>query len=245
MVATPLSTPIAKRTSPMATPRAEATHARAKKAAPISAKQAASTPGTRAAKHLAAADARFEPLIKAHGELELAGIKDEPTAFAYLLKAIVHQQLASKAAAKIHGRVLAALQAEPPTPAAVLAAPLASLRSAGLSERKASYIVDLATHFGDGRLGDDMLSKASDEELREALLRVKGIGPTTCESFLIFQLGRPDVLPTGNLAVRKGLAKFLGSAEAPSADDMERLSRSWRPHRSFASYYLWKSACTK
>ena len=166
--------------------------------------------GKVAADHLIAADARFKAIVAAHGTLELVSVKSQPTAFASLLKTIVYQQLAGKAAATIHGRVITAVKADPPTPTAVLATPYAELRDAGLSDRKASYITDLATSFSEVRLTDALLKTASDEELVTALTAVKGIGLWSCQIFMMFQLGRTDVLPTGDLGVQKGFAQFFG-----------------------------------
>jgi len=233
---TDVRTPIVKK-SRSRSPTAETVHRQSKKLG-----SSYDVEGEYAAAHLITSDERWEPIIKEHGTITLSSIKPESSAFAYLLKAIVFQQLASKAATTIHNRVLAAIESDPPTPAAVLATPLDALRSAGLSERKASYLLDLATHFADGRLNDDLLQSASDEELVRALTAVKGVGPATCESFLIFQLERPDVLPVGNLGVRKGYAKFYGLEKMPTAAEMEELSEEWRPYRSYASYYLWKAA---
>ena len=196
--------------------------------------------GQLAAAHLLAADKRFEPLVAAQGPIDLGGVKKASTAFGALLKTIVFQQLAAKAANTIHTRVLDAVKSDPPTPAGVLSTPYADLRGAGLSERKASYIIDLATHFADGRLSDEMLQTASDEEVIAALTAVKGIGPSSCNSFMIFQLCRPDILPTTDMRVQKNMGKFLGFGDKTlSPAEMEGLSSSWSPYRSYASYYLW------
>ena len=215
---------------------------------PTSAAPAASrSTGELAAAHLIATDERFAPIVEAHGPLNLGGVKSQPTPFAALLKTIVFQQLAGKAASTIHGRVVAAVKADPPTPTAVLATPYADLRGAGLSDRKASYIVDLATHFDDGRLTPQLLQTASDEELFAALTAVKGIGMWTCQVFMMFQLERPNVLPVGDLGVQKGMAKFfnLGEKKKLKPEEMERLSRDWAPYRSYASCYMWRLTDTK
>lgn len=203
--------------------------------------------GKLAAAHLIAADARFKSVVAAHGSLVLGNVKSQPTAFAALLKTIVYQQLAGKAAATIHGRVVTAVKADPPTPVAVLATAYADLRGAGLSDRKATYIVDLATHFTDGRLTDALLKTASDEELVTVLTAVKGIGLWSCQIFMMFQLCRPDVLPTGDLGVQKGVSKFfgLGEKKKPSPAEMEELTRAWSPYRSYGSYYMWRSLDVK
>lgn len=200
--------------------------------------------GEVAAAHLIAADPKFTPLVAEHGPISLGAIKRSPSAFAALLKAIVFQQLAGKVATSIHERALKAIKSDPPTPAAVLATSHADLRGAGLSDRKASYIVGLAEHFSDGRLSDELLQTASDEELVRALMAVKGIGPSTCDNFMIFQLCRPDVLPAANLCVQKGVNKFfgLGGDQKLSPAELECLSRAWSPYRSYASYYMWLHA---
>ncbi len=203
--------------------------------------------GAIAAAHLIAADSRFAPLVAAHGPLSLHGVKTQPSSFAALLKSIVYQQLAGKAAATIHGRVITALKADPPTPEAVLATPYDDLRGAGLSERKVAYVVDLANHFADGRLSEDVLQSASDDKVMEALTAVKGIGPWTCQSFMIFQLCRPDVLPAGDFCVQKGVKKLFDFDEKKklTPSEMESLSHAWSPFRSYASYYLWLDAKNK
>ena len=225
----------------VATPRNVDTSQPAKKARSSS---GALDAGEKAAAHLIAADKRFQSMIQTHGLLTLGAVKSQPTAFSALLKTIVYQQLASRAAATIHSRLITAVKADPPTPAAVLAAPLADLRGAGLSERKVSYIVDLASHFNDGRLSDELLQTASDDELLRALTAVKGIGPWSCHSFMIFQLCRPDVLPVNDHCVQKGMATFFGldTMKRPTPALLEELSRLWSPYRSYASYYLWLDA---
>ena len=134
------------------------------------------------------------------------------------------------------------MKQDPPTPKAVLATPCEDLRAAGLSERKASYILDLASHFSDGRLSDKLLQTATDEELFTSLTAVRGIGPWSCHSFMIFQLCRPDVLPTDDYCIQKAFQKFFGLTEKKklSKSDMESLSSTWSPYRSYASLYLWR-----
>jgi len=201
------------------------------------------TTGALAAAHLIAADPRFAPVVAEHGPISLGSIKSQPSAFSALLKTIVYQQLAGNVGKAIHGRVLAAVKADPPTPDAVLMTPYADLKGAGLSDRKVSYIFDLATHFSDGRLSDELLQTASDEDLVAALTAVKGIGPWSCQSFMIFQLERPDVLPTGDPGVQKGAAKFFGLGDKkPTPAEMARLTHDWSPFRSYGSYYMWQIA---
>jgi len=198
--------------------------------------------GSLAARHLISADPRFEAVVNAHGTLCLRrGGPESGSAFAALVKTICFQQLAGKAATTIHGRAIQAIGSDPPTPKAVLATPHATLRAAGLSDRKASYITDLATHFSEGRLSEEVLRTATDDELVEKLTAVRGIGVWTCHIFMMFRLGRPDVLPVGDLGVQKGFAKFFGlGTRLPKPPEMEQLAQSWSPFRSYASAYMWR-----
>lgn len=228
-----------------------------------------------AATHLKAVDPRFTALIAQHGLIEKIpqGVVSAKDAFPNLLKTIVYQQLAGKAAATIHGRVLEAIGTHSPTPKAVLGTEYSRLRGAGLSDRKASYILDLANHFADGRLSEPLLESASDEEILSALTAVKGIGAWSCQMFMMFTLGRyvvhtrvlerttyfsarwpahmlsliharvssPDVLPTGDLGVQKGMAKFFGlGSKLPKPAEMEALAENWKPFRSYGTAYMWR-----
>jgi len=169
------------------------------------------------------------------------------SSFVSLARAICGQQLSTKAAQTIYGR-LCALMPEPPagarepSPAAVLAAAPEALRACGLSERKVSYLRDLAEWFASGRLSDAALLAMPDDELVAALTRVRGVGAWTVHMFAMFQLGRPDVLPTGDLGVRKGMAALYGLGGLPSPAEMERVSDPWRPFRSVGSYFMWRVA---
>ncbi|KAF6257304.1 DNA glycosylase [Scenedesmus sp. NREL 46B-D3] len=197
---------------------------------------------TSATEHLAFADPRLQSLITQHGPPERLLAKSS-SCFVSLAKSILYQQLAGSAAAAIYSRFLAVCGVPDEshlTPAAVLAAPPPLLRGCGLSERKASYLQELAAHFNDGRLTDELLTGASDAELMSALTAVRGIGPWTVDMFSMFHLGRPDVLPVGDLAVRKGLAHLNGLSHQPSASEMEQLTQLWRPFRSLGCYYMWR-----
>ncbi|KAL4452033.1 hypothetical protein ABPG75_007695 [Micractinium tetrahymenae] len=189
---------------------------------------------------LAKADPKLAPLIQQLGPPDRLLAK-RGSNFATLAKAIVFQQLATTAAAVIYGRVLAACSCtESLSPAALLAAPLAALRRAGLSERKASYLQDLAAHFNDGRLSDAKIAEMDEEALEKALCQVRGIGVWTCHMHAMFHLGSPDVLPTGDLGVRRGMQALYGLKELPDAAAMEALAEKWRPFRSVGSYFMWK-----
>ena len=116
------------------------------------------------------------------------------------------------------------------------------LRAAGLSERKVSYVKDLAAHFLDGRLNDALLHSASDSELAAALIAVRGIGEWTCHMFMMFTLKRGNVLPVGDLGVRKGVMLCFGLKKLPNREQMEELAAAWEPFRTVGSYYMWKVA---
>lgn len=161
--------------------------------------------------------------------------------FAALVRSIVYQQLAGKAAAAIHGRLTAAL-AGSVTPVEVLALPAESLRAAGLSANKAASIVDLATKVLDGTviLEPRGLARESDEEVIERLSTVRGIGIWTAQMFLMFQLRRIDVWPTGDLGVRRGYGLAWG-IPMPSPRDLAELGDPFRPYRSIAAWYCWRA----
>lgn len=165
----------------------------------------------------------------------------EGSTFASLARSIVFQQLATRAAQVIWGRFLLACKCESdPTPAAVLATPVDDLRAAGLSGAKAKYVLDLARHYSEGILSDSSISGMGEDELRQQLLQVKGIGPWSVDMFSIFFAGRPDVLPTGDLGVRKGVQILYSLKELPKPAQMESVTESWRPFRSVGSWYMWR-----
>ena len=162
--------------------------------------------------------------------------------FATLVRAIVYQQLAGAAAAAIHGRLIAALDGEI-TPERLLSLPSGTLRSVGLSGAKAASLQDLATKVLDGTVVLDPkgLRAESDAEVVARLSAVRGIGRWTAEMFLMFQLRRLDVWPTGDLGVRAAIKRAYNLADLPKPVDMERLAAAWRPYCSVASWYLWRS----
>lgn len=197
--------------------------------------------------HLAAADERLAPLIAAHGVPERLLAKG-PGAFATLSKSICFQQLATSAAAVIFGRVLAACgcaEAGILIPAAVAAAPADALTGAGLSGRKAAYLHDLARHFEEGLLSDAAIDGMTQAQLHAALTAVKGLGPWSVDMFAMFHLGLPDVLPVGDLGVRKGMAAAYGLRDLPGPAEMARVAEAWRPYRSVGSYYMWRVETVK
>jgi 3-methyladenine DNA glycosylase/8-oxoguanine DNA glycosylase len=162
--------------------------------------------------------------------------------FESLAAAIVGQQLSAKAAATIFSRVRA-LGPDPsvfPSPAELLAIPEPTLRAAGLSAAKATSVRDLAGRVVRGELHLDSLEAMDDDAVIEELCMVKGIGRWTAEMFLMFRLGRLDVLPVADLGIQKGIQRLFNCRKRPSPDRMRVLTRAWRPYRSVACWYLWR-----
>jgi len=160
--------------------------------------------------------------------------------FAELARAIVYQQLAGKAAAAIWSRVSATV-GEPFTPEAVLSTDPSLLRAAGLSGAKTAALLDLATHVDDGRVQLALAGRMSDAELVEHLTVVRGIGPWTAQMFLIFQLGRVDVWPTGDLGVRAGFARLFDLPATPDAKELAVLGEPYAPYRSVLAQWCWRA----
>ena len=190
-----------------------------------------------ALKNLAVADARLAAIIKSVGAYEIKLRKDP---FRSLVEAIIYQQLAGSAADAIYKRFVK-IYGRFPRPAQLLATKDSKLRAAGLSARKIEYLKDLAARVSDGRLKLAQLPKLSDEQVIEQLDQVKGIGRWTAEMFLIFCLGRPDVLPVDDLGLRKAMQKAYSLAELPSPEIMRNIAQSWKPYCSIATWYMWKS----
>lgn len=183
-------------------------------------------------------DPAFGPLVKRIGPVRLRPPRGEP--FESLAATIVYQQLAGKAAGTIHGRFVAALDGRV-TPERVLAAPDTALREAGLSANKLAAIRDLATKAGSGELGLEAIGNLPDQEVVERLTRVRGIGAWTAQMFLLFDLHRPDVWPTGDLGVRNGLARVLGFDTPPTPAQTQWAGTGYRPWRSAVAWYCWRA----
>jgi len=160
--------------------------------------------------------------------------------FAVLVESIISQQLATSAAEAIFRR-FRKLYPKFPTAAQILSTRKSKLRTAGLSGMKIDYLKDLARNIKEGRLNMKLLSKMSDEEVIVHLTQVKGIGRWTAEMFLIFSLGRQDVLPVHDLGLRKGAQMAFSLADLPKPKELEKMGERWRPYRSIATWYLWKS----
>jgi 3-methyladenine DNA glycosylase/8-oxoguanine DNA glycosylase len=195
-----------------------------------------------ACRHLSEADPRLGALIARHGAFTM---RPEPTQslFAALVESIVYQQLSGKAAETILGRVIAIYRSRRcPRPADILATPVERLRAAGLSAAKAAAVKDLATRTLDGTVPTmARVRRMSDEEIIERLTTVRGVGRWTVEMLLLFRLGRPDVLPLGDLGVRKGFARAFNRRVLRDPMVLHRRAERWRPYRSVASWYLWRA----
>lgn len=173
--------------------------------------------------------------------LERAGAPEarhRATGFPSLLRTIVGQQLSVKAAATIHGRVVAMLP-DPPTPASLAGVDDEALRGAGLSRRKVTYVRSLAAAVGDGSLDLDALPKLDDEEAIKAITQVKGLGRWSAEMYLIFALGRPDIWPVDDLGVRVGTGRMLGLEERPTARELRSIGERWSGRRSAVALLAW------
>jgi len=201
----------------------------------------------RALTALAKSDPTMAALMARVGKIDLATRlrrrSEERPADAYgaLLRAIVGQQLSTKAARTIYLRVLEIFDGTTPSPEQLLEASEADLRGAGLSGRKVEYIRDLAAHVISGELELDRLGELSDEEAIEEIVAVRGLGQWTAEMFLIFHLERPDVLSGGDLGIRKAVQIEYGLEEMPAPQRVLEIGEPWRPYRSLASLYLWES----
>jgi DNA-3-methyladenine glycosylase II len=201
----------------------------------------------KARKALAASDPTMAALIERIGKIDLATRlkrrQEERPADAYgaLLRAIVGQQLSTKAARTIYLRVLELFGGTTPSPEQLLEASEEDLRACGLSGRKTEYVRDLAAHVIGGELELDRLEELSDEQVIAEIVAVRGLGQWTAEMFLLFHLQRPDVLSGGDLGIRKAIQIEYGLKKMPPPKQVLEIGEPWRPHRSLASLYLWES----
>ena len=195
---------------------------------------------TKARRLLARRDPILRDLMRVHGPCRLAD-RQHTDPFKALIRAIVGQQLSTKAAASIWGRVTELFEDETPSPKQLIEADGQALRDAGLSWSKVGFLKDLAERVGDGRLDLEHLSELSDEDVVVTLTEIKGVGRWTAEMFLIFHLGRPDVVSTGDLGIRRAAQIAYGLDELPGPTELERIAEPWRPHRTLACLYLWRS----
>jgi DNA-3-methyladenine glycosylase II len=160
--------------------------------------------------------------------------------FPALVRTITSQQISTKAAATIHGR-LVALMPRGVTPAALLALDDEQLRTAGLSRQKTAYLRDLAAKTLSGDLPVHSLHELTDDEVVDAIVKVKGLGRWSAEMFLMFRLRRPDVLPVDDLGIVTAIQRLYGLRKRPKPDRIRKIGEAWRPYRTVACWYLWRS----
>jgi DNA-3-methyladenine glycosylase II len=200
--------------------------------------------GVSAHAELASSDPVLAGLIDDLGELSVESRRRRrPPVDAYgmLLRSVIGQQLSVKAAATIYDRFLDLFGGRTPTPRELLEVEPERLREVGLSWRKVEYVRDLAEHVVSGELELDRLDQLSDEEVIAEITAIRGFGLWSAQMFLIFFCERPDVLPAGDLGVRRAAQHVYGLDEPPSPAELEAIAEPWRPHRTLASIYLWES----
>ena len=201
-----------------------------------------STDYARARRHLMRRDRRLGAVIKQVGPCRLQDIPDLPP-FMALAEAIASQQLSVKAADTIFGRLCDLFGPDrQPDPIRLLALEDTALRGAGFSRSKVVFLRDLAAHVVDQRLDLDRMHEHDDLRVLEQLTAVKGIGQWTAEIFLMFRLKRPDVFPVDDLGLVKAAQRIYGMRQRPSRKRLLKLAEAWRPYRSIAAWYLWRSA---
>jgi DNA-3-methyladenine glycosylase II len=172
-------------------------------------------------------------------EIDRRGSRPDP--WEALARAIVGQQLSTRAARSIWEKLQGLFGGATPTPEELLRRRPQTLRKAGLSNAKVEFLRDLASHVKDGRLDLVRLKQLPDEDVVAELIEVKGVGRWTAEMFLIFHLGRPDVVSTGDLGIRRAVQIAYGMDDLPGPEELERIAEEWRPHRTLACLYLWRS----
>jgi DNA-3-methyladenine glycosylase II len=197
-----------------------------------------------AIEHLCAADPVLRRLIDGVGPEGLGDYREgrPDDHYGALVRSIVGQQLSTKAARAIYGRLTARFGDRAPTPEEVLADDPEELRAAaGLSHAKVGFLRSLAEHVTDGSLELERLDSLPNEAVTAELVAVKGIGAWSADMFLIFHLGRPDILAVGDLGIRRAVKNQYELAELPTPAELEAIGEPWRPYRSLACLYLWHS----
>jgi DNA-3-methyladenine glycosylase II len=194
----------------------------------------------RAERLLLRRDPGLATLIRTHGPCGLADAL-RVDHFSALARAIIFQQLSTKAASTIHGRLTGLLGEGTVTAPAIAALTDEQFRSVGVSRQKALYLRDLAGKIVSGTLSLDGVEHLEDESVITALTTVKGIGRWTAEMFLMFRLHRPDVLPVGDLGILTAVQRAYGLRKRPTPDRLRKLGDAWKPYRSVACWYLWRS----
>jgi DNA-3-methyladenine glycosylase II len=196
-----------------------------------------SSVATAAEAHLKLACPRLSPWVEKIGTCTL-----EPTTdvFAALMRSVIAQLISSAAAKSISGRLFAALKNRV-TPARLLALTDEQMKACGISGGKMTSLRGIARHFADTRGLNRKLLLADDDGVRDVLLPLKGVGPWTVDMLLMFSLGRPDVLPVGDLGIRAAVKDLFRLRQLPDAKKLTKLAAPWRPYRTVACWYLWRT----
>jgi DNA-3-methyladenine glycosylase II len=189
--------------------------------------------------HLSAADPVLGEWIAKSGPCSLT-VERTGTHFAAVARSIVYQQVSGKAAGTIHARFEDLFGGRSPEPAELLKVKQPVLRKVGLSERKAEYLLGLAKDVKTGRVPLEFVDEMPDHEVIQTLTAVRGVGEWTAQMFLMFRLGRPDVLPTLDLAVQTAVKRLYKLRAHPKPDRVAKIGAKWAPYRTVASWYLWK-----
>lgn len=190
-------------------------------------------------RHLRRRDRTLKRVIAAVGPFRL---KRQTNRYQSLLRAIVAQQISGRAARSIWGKIETAAATRKLTPAVLHAMPDAALRGAGVSPQKLRYVRDLTERVHSGQLRLHSLHRHSDDDVVEELVQVKGIGLWTAQMFLMFSLGRPDVLPHGDLGIQSAIRKLYGLTDLPDRETCQSIAEPWRPYATIACWYLWRSS---
>lgn len=193
-----------------------------------------------AANHLSKVDEILRPIIQEHG---LCTIRPNTDYYQELVDAIISQQLSVYAARSIEKRFRELFGGTFPTAEQILTTDIETLRGIGFSRAKAAYVLDLAQHIVDGKVQFEHLDTLSNDEVITELTAVKGIGTWTAHMFLMFCMGRTDILPSGDLGIRNGIRKLYGFAEAPTPAQIADVAANnqWHPYESIASWYIWQA----
>ena len=185
-------------------------------------------------------DPVLAPVIRQHRGRSLL---DAPVVdpFSALVRTITAQQISTKAAATIHRRLVALMPGGIATPDALLSVSDDQLRAAGLSRQKSAYLRDLGHKVASGELPVDALAELTDDDVIDAIVKVKGLGRWSAEMFLMFRLRRPDVLPVDDLGIVTAIQRLYGLRKRPKPDRIRKIAEAWRPYRTVACWYLWRS----
>jgi DNA-3-methyladenine glycosylase II len=195
--------------------------------------------GRKAIAHLKKVDPVLGQVIKTVGSYK-GWPPSTGTHFEAVCRSIVFQQLSGKAAGTIHGRFQGLYGGRTPLPAELASTSDEHLRSIGLSRQKSAYLKDLGSRVALGELPIETLHELSDEDIISALTQVKGIGRWTAQMFLMFRLGRPDVLPDLDLGVQKGIQRAYRLRKLPTPERVKKIGAKWAPYRTVGSWYMWR-----